>query len=296
MFTTQENYMKYASLDKSATMNFQGQGFYMCYCKKYGSLSSLAQEGVTLCETYAKDTSTGLLLTNLVTVLVSIINIVIRKLNIFLISKVGFHTESGETSLIMQSIFVATFINTGIILLLTNANLSYSVLSFIPIDNQFADLDRNWYLDIAPSLTQTMLIQAFFPYIEFMMNWSIKWLLRRKDTGCCKGKDKTLRTKTVTLQQYVNLHAGPVYMMHFKYSSILTQVFVSFMYGMNIPALIPITWFGIFNMFIVERLNMAYFYQKPPMYDQKLNDAVLGLLQWAPLLMFVFGYWAMGNE
>ena len=84
--------------------------------------------------------------------------------------------------------------------------------------------------------------------------------------------------------------------MHFKYSSILTQVFVSFMYGMCIPLLFPIAFLGIFNMYLVERLAMAYYYQRPPMYDQKLNDSVLGVLKWAPMLMFVFGYWTMGNE
>lgn len=42
--------------------------------------------------------------------------------------------------------------------------------------------------------------------------------------------------------------------MHFKYSSIMVQVFVSFMYGMAIPALFPIAFLGIFNMYVVERL------------------------------------------
>ena len=138
-----------------------------------------------------------------------------------------------------------------------------------------------------------MLIMAMFPYIEVSIFPCIKWLLQVKDRGCKKNPYKT---KTVTLQQYVNLYAGPVYMMHFKYSSILTQVFVSFMYGMCIPLLFPIAFLGIFNMYLVERLAMAYYYQRPPMYDQKLNDSVLGVLKWAPMLMFVFGYWTMGNE
>lgn len=232
-------------------------------------------------------------MSNLVTFLVSCINIVIRKLNIALIQKIGFHTESEQTSMIMTSIFVATFINTGIILMLTNANLTYSPLSMVPIYNQYADLDRNWYLDIAPALTQTMIIMALFPYPEFVGWWGIKKVFRMMDRGLSHDPYKT---KTVTLQQYVNLYSGPVYMMHFKYSSILTQVFVSFMYGMCIPMLFPIALFGIFNMYIVERLNMAYYYMKPPMYDSKLNDTVLQILRFAPLLMFVFGYWSMGNE
>ena len=57
------------------------------------------------------------------TVLVSVINVIIRTLNITLIQKIGLDTESEQTSMIMQSIFITSFINTGIILLFTNANL-----------------------------------------------------------------------------------------------------------------------------------------------------------------------------
>ena len=63
--------------------------------------------------------------------------------------------------------------------------------------------------------------------------------------------------------------------MHFKYSSILVQVFVSFMYGMFIPILFPITLFGIFNMYVVERLCLAYYFRQPPLYDAKLNLAAI---------------------
>ena len=292
MFDSKSEFHRYAAYDQDETSQMQGEGYYMCYCKKYGA-SDRKEGNSSLCDMYTQDTQMGFFLANLVTFLVSCINIVIRKLNIALIQKIGFHTESEQTNMIMISIFVATFINTGIILLLTNANLAYSVLSFVPIYNQYADLDRNWYLDIAPSLTQTMIIMAMFPYAEFCMWWSIKQAMRIMDSGF--GSDP-YQTKTVTLQQYVNLYAGPIYMMHFKYSSILTQIFVSFMYGMCIPLLFPIAFVGIFNMYIVERLNMAYYYMKPPMYDAKLNDSVLQILRWAPLLMFVFGYWAMGNE
>lgn len=66
------------------------------------------------------------------------------------------------------------------------------------------------------------------------------------------------------------LYGGPQYLMHFKYSSILTQVYVSFMYGLFIPILFPIATFGILNMYIVEKYCLLYYYQKPPMYGEQL--------------------------
>ena len=79
--------------------------------------------------------------------------------------------------------------------------------------------------------------------------------------------------------------------MHFKYSSIMVQVFVSFMYGIAIPALFPIAFLGIFNMYVVERLQLAYWYRKPPSYDGKMNSDALTTLMYAPILMLMFGYW-----
>lgn len=88
------------------------------------------------------------------TVLVSVINIVIRTLNIKLIKLIGYPTESKQTSLIMQSVFWATFINTGIILLMTNAEMKYAPypfkLSDFMLKGQFPDLDENWYEQIGP--------------------------------------------------------------------------------------------------------------------------------------------------
>jgi len=73
----------------------------------------------------------------------------------------------------MTSIFVSTFINTGIILLFTNADLKYSILYWIPINNQYSDISKDWYLDIGVALVKTMAIMAVFPYVEFVMFYAI---------------------------------------------------------------------------------------------------------------------------
>ena len=84
--------------------------------------------------------------------------------------------------------------------------------------------------------------------------------------------------------------------MHFKYSNILVQVFVSFAYGLFLPLLFPIAMIGIFNMYVVERLSLAYYFRQPPVYDGKLNAQVLSILKWAPFFMLCLGYWALGNR
>lgn len=49
-------------------------------------------------------------------------------------------------------------------------------------------------------------------------------------------------------------------------------------------------------MFIVEKSMIYYSYRMPPMYDDKLNKSVLGLLTWAPLFFLAMGYWMLSNK
>ena len=60
--------------------------------------------------------------------------------------------------------------------------------------------------------------------------------------------------------------------MHYKVSSIIVQVGVSFMYGMFLPILFPIALLGLVNRYIYEKLTIAYYYKEPPKYDNKLIE------------------------
>ena len=84
--------------------------------------------------------------------------------------------------------------------------------------------------------------------------------------------------------------------MHFKYSSILIQIYISFMYGIMMPILFPIACFGFFNMYVNERILLAYYYKQPPSYDMELHIHFLKRVKLAPFLLFFIGYWAAGNQ
>jgi uncharacterized membrane protein len=81
------------------------------------------------------------LLSNSIAYGIVIFNIVIREINIVLIQKIGLKTESALTHGIFLAIFVATFFNTAILILFTNADTDQSILSFLPLDGFYSDLD-----------------------------------------------------------------------------------------------------------------------------------------------------------
>eukprot|EP00349_Pseudokeronopsis_sp_Brazil_P009932 CAMPEP_0202979240 /NCGR_PEP_ID=MMETSP1396-20130829/85450_1 /ASSEMBLY_ACC=CAM_ASM_000872 /TAXON_ID= /ORGANISM="Pseudokeronopsis sp., Strain Brazil" /LENGTH=138 /DNA_ID=CAMNT_0049718583 /DNA_START=1427 /DNA_END=1843 /DNA_ORIENTATION=+ len=138
-----------------------------------------------------------------------------------------------------------------------------------------------------------MTFTAYWPIIEFAYVYALLALYRVVDR---RFRLSSRSTACRTIQQFVDLYSGPDFLMHFKYSAILNVVFVTFMYGLDLPMLFPLAFAFFVIQYIAERLCITYFFKKPPMFDEKLNASALDTLKWAPLFMLFFGYWALGNR
>lgn len=94
----------------------------------------------------------------------------------------------------------------------------------------------------------------------------------------------------------MDVYSGPVYYMHYKYSSIMTNTFITFMYGFGMPILFPLACVSFIVLYTVEKWLLFYGYRLPPMYDERLSQDVLNKLQFAPILYLAFGYWMCSNQ
>ena len=52
-----------------------------------------------------------------------------------MIQRIGYHTQDQQIAQVMTLIFLSQFINTGILLEISNANFENTPLSFIPVRN-----------------------------------------------------------------------------------------------------------------------------------------------------------------
>ncbi len=55
--------------------------------------------------------------------------------------------------------------------------------------------------------------------------------------------------------------------MHFKYSTILNSVFVTFMFGFGIPILFPITAITFYIIYLIEKSSFYYSYRLNPQHS-----------------------------
>lgn len=127
-------------------------------------------------------------------------------------------------------------------------------------------------MDIGKILIDAMVFTIVWPILEFFMFFGMRFGFRLLDQGPCS---KGIKTKTKTIQKYVDLYSGPEYTIHYKYSTMLNITFITFMFGAGMPILFPIALCSFIVLYCMERLLVAYSYQKPPMIDETLSNSVL---------------------
>jgi hypothetical protein len=121
------------------------------------------------------------------------INFILRLFIIKLITYIGKDTESEQTRLICNGVFVVQFFNTALLLLLVNANFSenFGPLGAI-FSGSLSDFNSLWFNDIGYTLEGAMFFNIYWPVCEFIGYWGMRTGFRLLDRhfGCDSYKTK----------------------------------------------------------------------------------------------------------
>lgn len=212
-----------------------------------------------------------------------------------LITWVGEDTNSEQLGSITNGVFYAQFFNTGLLLLIVNANMTEHSPKIITkyISGTYYDYFPAWYSDVGMKILQTMIVNSIMPYVTLTTGFVIPWIKRKMDRKF--GSDPYV-TKKTSMAQYKILYSGADYLVHFKYAGVLNIVYITMMYGIGIPMLFPIAAFNFFNQYFTERIICAYQVKLPPALDDKLTNNCIQMLKWAPLILLFNGYWMISNQ
>jgi len=278
----------------------QSSGVLQCFCQEqYKSHRDTVlsdsygqKDGEPICLEYYEEVTSVYVWTSALSYLLIGINYVLRTICIMLVDWIGFSTETVRLSKTTTITFVVQFFNSAFLLLMVNANLSEQPFDFGLTAGTMPDFNSLWFRSVGDVIVAAMVFNLYYPIIEVAMYWGLRVFFRCLDRGCkCRGP-----TKSTSIQGYVSVYQGPLYYMHYKYSSILTIVYMTMMYGFGMPVLFPIAMVSFVVLYFVEKLMLFYGYVMPPMYDERLSNDVLNKLQFAPLLYLIFGYWMASNQ
>jgi hypothetical protein len=207
---------------------------------------------------------------------------------------IGYATQTAQLERITTVTFLCQFFNTAFILMLVNADLTEQPISLFFTWGQNGDFNAAFYKTVGNSLIETMIFNMYYPIVEYLLYLAMRLAYRALDRNCCSCNK--FSTKKNSIKAYQDLYSGPGYYIHFKYSTILNTVFVTFMFGFGMPIFFPIALGSMAILYFLEKSMLYWVYQQPPMYDQRLNDSVLDKLKIAPLFYLAFGYWMVSSK
>ena len=175
--------------------------------------------------------------TFLATVVLMIVNILLERLIRTFAYYEKHHSLVNLELSVTKRMFVTLFFNTGVVLLLVNANVDGSggVLSGL-----YSDFTPDWYANVGTQLVLTMVLNIFAPHI-LAVGLHLQYLI------------KTRWFPAVSQRELNMQHLGPIFHLSYRHAHQCMTLFVTFIYGGGLPVLYPIAMVSFATYFVVDK-------------------------------------------
>ena len=271
-----------------------------CYCSQL-SLSTLIIDQ-QYCTAYIRSYALNNALI-LLTAFTTIATNVLIQFAVTKISQFERHTSRSSQQLTMaHKLSIGLILNTGIIIVLVNADLSVLLdplgLSVISNSSGYSDLTTYWYNSVGTSVTITMFIGIFNPaclqLVSIMLDyWRRNKFLQLFDRAFAVGQHHAVLG--IKNQDELNRSfQGRAFTLDVRYSHLLVTVCICYMYAGGIPLMLLIASMSLFVTYYCDKLSFCHLYRIPPRYDEHLDSFALHALPVAALLHCIMnvGYYS----
>lgn len=269
-----------------------------CFCKQYGyqTLATEYKKKTEIgqaCENYLKNILIKYGLSILIAFCISSINkiqsITLKKLSVFL----RYTSESKEVLSIAQKLFIAIFINSSVVTLLTRASIfgfqpgvfPYEITSLKYLkqdDNSVYDnMHRDWYSSIGIKIIWIGLLNIFSPNV-----WAFLFIdPLLKCVRYCK------KSGVVLMKDMVKLKTPPQFDIGTYTAYMLSSLFIVMTFCSGIPILIVFGFLTMFFSYWCIKYKFLRWASRPPTWDQSINDWINKILPFALVLHLGFALW-----
>ena len=71
---------------------------------------------------------------------------------------------------------------------------------------------------------------------------------------------------------------------------------LSMMYAFGLPIFLILTLICLIISYIIDKIVVAYYHRKPPMYDDTLNKTSVHFMKWGAFIYLAIAYWMISNR
>lgn len=92
------------------------------------------------------------------------------------------------------------------------------------------------------------------------------------------------------------MNAGPEYFYYYQVAKTIVTLYVCLLLGSSIPMLYLVGCLAIVNQYISDRLLLAYFHRRPPMYTNRLTMRIIDNIMIIPIFALSILFWQYTNR
>jgi hypothetical protein len=229
--------------------------------------------------------------------IVLFVNLILDTMMRFLVKIERKNSRTEELVSIARRVFCASFVNTALISLVIQGNLSFFTDSRTPMAGDHADFTVAWFNSAGTAFMLTMMLNIVVPHAKVWAMYPVHSLKIYFDGFKCCGKpwQTHRRSRQVVQHDLQELLVGPEWELAARYGQILNVIFVTMMFSSTMPLLNFLAVANFTGIYIVDKCAFLRLYKTPPMYDESLALAAAKQMNLAVVMHCCFGAWAFSN-
>ncbi|CAD7963011.1 unnamed protein product [Amoebophrya sp. A120] len=274
------------TLHASGSGSQYGPGFTACQCDSMG-LGTLVQDSELrdACETYFYDTIAVILLGVAMSLVVVVLNIVLKNILLGITSWERPATISLLEKGCVTKVFLAQFVNTALIIILLNAK-PFRDVSMNLTKGDYNDYSHRWYATVGAAIALTLAINVFSPHGIDVAKSGLQRLKISCLANCCARSEQDLQ----------GIFKPPAFEYSARCGAVLNTLFTTLLFAPGMPLILLFALGNFLLCYLADKFLVLSFCKRPPSYDEKVIKTMISWLPYAFLLHAVMGVWMLGNQ
>jgi hypothetical protein len=230
----------------------------------------------------------------IIPLMIIIFNVILKMIAIILVNWLCIDNKTINISIIQSVVFILMFFNSALAILLINANIEDVEDDGLFFSGLYSDFSDAWFDKISMFFITPMFAQIIFPVTYFVPEYLIQKGLAMLDRSFTSAK--LYKTKCNLAYDYAEVNSGTEHLLYEKYPRLLNIIFVSCFYGFGLPLLPILIFISLIISYFFDKVAVALYHRKPPLYDDTLNVVSIYFLKWAAFIYIAVAYWMLTNK
>ncbi len=224
---------------------------------------------------------------------VSFATLLLNTLMFFVLTGTGFYMKYGSIlsreMAILQRLFVATYLNTAIVVLIVNADLAALVgTTFSSAADEyfgsgtFVDFSQEWYRVVGTEIILITFLNVFAPHIYPLFLATVNTMYR-------------VFHKPISQSELNEMYLGPDFVLSYRISQVTMMCFLIMTYSTGIPILYAAGAVSAFLTYWVDKYFFTKVTRTPAQFSTKLGMWANSVLHYAAVIHLLFGIWMLSS-